>query len=1144
MRSGSRIAIVGAGIAGLVCAKVLTEDGFAVEVFDRAPDIGGVWSETRRYPGLRAQSTKNTYHFSDHPMPNDYPRVLDGARMQEYLSSYVRAFGLTDKLRLRTEVVAADPVEGGWLLEIRDADGVHRTSCDHLIIANGVFSEPEVPDFAGATEFARAGGQLGHSTQFLDVEAVRDRSVVVIGYGAAAGDLATEISRVAADTTVVARRLLWKMPRRLAAGLDAERVLLTRAGAAHFGQPEPGRFERLLHGPARSFRDSNLDLIEALVAQRSGAAELGLVPPVRFEQAQDGAFGLASEGFAEQVTQGRITVRGQTRVVGLGGGPAGPYAELSDGQRVRADIVVCATGFQQRVPFLTPYVQRQLTDDDGNFRLYRQILPLDVPHLTFAGYHTSLLSAVRAEIGAHWTAALLTGNLALPPAETMSERIDARLRWLDQHTRGRHTHGTVTPYAIRDIDELLGDLGVRLPLSARAAQWLRPVRPSDYRVVSRRKRGPGGQSATPAATDPAVGGPNPAPAPGGQTPAHPPTAPLAVAPVPVAQGAAPARPQLHDPVVPADSPTVRIPDAVAASAMRTAALPAVDPAARTRPVPEIRPPAPHRPPAVGRRPVPGPQEAAAPVPPPAPAIPPPPPAPVPGASIPPPAAPAVPHATRPAAGAPGPETATPRPATDAQAPVPPRSAAEQEAAAEAARRAAAEQRAAKIAARSNSATVRIDMRTAQPLMEGLPPANTHPAPGTAASGTPETGQVPPRAADRPNEPTAPGRVPANPRPEVSRPAQMGEPADAQDGIHTAGETPGSPGQSAETHTGDAGPTPEILAAGQPERAADTMSGVAAGSAPHTPEPPDANTEPAAAATTPPGSGSAQAPAEDSAANPTDSAPVSTRDARPAPGADSAVTSSDEAGRQGRVTDQSAADPAGSDPVAAEDVRPVSGAISVISASDAAGPAGRAADESASVSAEPAAGGTSAAFSGERATDAADSAEEVPTAAAEQSAGSGPATGSAAAEQRSAGETTAPSPGPGVADEASGADRRAEQGAESAVGAVSNGQQTEAGPGRAEPGGERAGEPASAGQALPPAEPAVGPGEAGESATAGDDAAVPEAAAERATDRANTDAGAGGTAATGTSRESTDRDADRPAGDRTRDAADRPAARRT
>ncbi|WP_280457858.1 FAD-dependent oxidoreductase [Nocardia carnea] len=740
MRSGSRIAIVGAGIAGLVCAKVLAEDGFAVEVFDRAPDIGGVWSETRRYPGLRAQSTKYTYHFSDHPMPADYPRVLDGARMQEYLSSYVRAFGLTDRLRLRTEVVAADPVEGGWLLEIRDADGVHRTSCDHLIIANGVFSEPEIPDFAGATAYARAGGQLGHSTQFLDVEAVRERAVVVVGYGAAAADIATEISKVAADTTLVARRLLWKMPRKVATGMDAERILLTRTGAAHFGHPEPGRFERLLHGPARSFRESNLDLIEALVAQRSGAAELGLVPDRRFEQAHDAAFGLATEGFAEQVTQGRLTVRGQTTVIALGGGPAGPFAELSDGQRVRADIVVCATGFQQRVPFLTPYVQRQLTDDDGNFRLYRQILPLDVPHLTFAGYNTSLLTAVSAEISAHWTAALLTGNLALPAAETMNERIDTRLRWLDQHTGGRHAHGTVTPDAIRDIDELLADIGVRLPFAARTAQWLRPVRPGDYRVVSRRKRGPGTHATAPAAAEPAA--------------AHPSTAPLATAAQAVPHGPAgtpggPAealRPdaadppsagaQLPPPQAPAaatESPTVRIPEAVAASAVRTTTLPAVDPAASTRPVPEVRPTT-----APGAaRPLPAPSQFV-------------------------PAAPAPEVTSRSAAVGSRPPAQVPQPPAVASQPpavghqssarvrrsepaAP--SAAARQAAAEAERRAAAEQRAAGIAARSNSPTVRIDMRTAQSLVEGPDAAQ----PGSATA--PGAGGNVPGAAPSPAQST-------------------------------------------------------------------------------------------------------------------------------------------------------------------------------------------------------------------------------------------------------------------------------------------------------------------------------------------------------------------------------------------------------
>ncbi|WP_327150577.1 flavin-containing monooxygenase [Nocardia sp. NBC_01329] len=803
MRSGNRIAIVGAGIAGLVCAKVLSEDGFAVEVFDRAPDIGGVWSETRRYPGLRAQSSKNTYHFSDHPMPADYPRVLDGARMQEYLASYVRAFGLTDRLRLRTEVVAADPVDGGWLLEIRDLDGVHRTSCDHLVIANGVFSEPEVPDFAGATEFGRAGGQLGHSTQFLDVDAVRDRSVVVVGYGAAACDLATEISRVAAQTTVVARRLLWKMPRRLATGLDAERVLLTRTGAAHFRHPEPGRFERLLHGPGRSFRESNLDLVESLVAQRSGAAELGLIPPVRFEQAHEAAFGLVADGFAEQVAAGRITVCGGTDVAALGGSQAGPYAELSDGRLVRADIVICATGFQQRVPFLTPYVQRQLTDDNGNFRLYRQILPLQVPHLTFAGYNSSLLSAVGAEVGAHWTSALLSRSLPLPPTETMSERIEARLRWMQEYTGGHHAHGaSVTPYALRDIDELLADLGVNLPLAARIAQWVRPARPGDYKAVSRRKRGPVAKDPG-AAPYNAVGAPSPPPHTGATEPIH--------------TGAARPESSGGQPVV-SEPPTVRLPES---------ALPGADDRTRIIEVPGGPPAGPTE--RSGTQPAPGaPPQSANEIRPVT--------APEPVNTRWPVTAPQPPNMPRPeAAAAPAPNG---HPADDPSPTAAPQSPVEAARAADAARRAAAEKRAAGIAERSNSPTVRLDMRAAQAAAAAYPvvlpePQSADPAPPVDASQAAEPAAatpVEPGPADPvtgATEPAATGPEPGSGTTEPDDGAPKPESGAAESASATTESEIGEPGtvgsattatEPATTEAGSATTEPEAQSTGSPSRA--------------------------------------------------------------------------------------------------------------------------------------------------------------------------------------------------------------------------------------------------------------------------------------------------------------------------------------
>jgi cation diffusion facilitator CzcD-associated flavoprotein CzcO len=48
------VCIVGSGIAGLITAHILLQDGFkAVEVLTRDRSVGGVWSEERVYPGLQ-----------------------------------------------------------------------------------------------------------------------------------------------------------------------------------------------------------------------------------------------------------------------------------------------------------------------------------------------------------------------------------------------------------------------------------------------------------------------------------------------------------------------------------------------------------------------------------------------------------------------------------------------------------------------------------------------------------------------------------------------------------------------------------------------------------------------------------------------------------------------------------------------------------------------------------------------------------------------------------------------------------------------------------------------------------------------------------------------------------------------------------
>src|SRR5215207_9705914 len=129
---GRKVAIVGAGVSGLVTARVLLDDGFDVAVFDEAAEIGGVWASSRTYPGLRANNTRATYAFSDFAYPPGGDEFPTAEEIRAYLREYADTHGLGPHLSLGTEVVAvsrrAPAADGGpFHVVIQDAGHAPQT---------------------------------------------------------------------------------------------------------------------------------------------------------------------------------------------------------------------------------------------------------------------------------------------------------------------------------------------------------------------------------------------------------------------------------------------------------------------------------------------------------------------------------------------------------------------------------------------------------------------------------------------------------------------------------------------------------------------------------------------------------------------------------------------------------------------------------------------------------------------------------------------------------------------------------------------------------------------------------------------------------------------------------------------------------
>jgi hypothetical protein len=282
--------------------------------------------------------------------------------------------------------------------------------------------------------------------------------------------VAVAASRTARSTTVVARAVRWKVPKRIAGPLTFRHLLLTRLGE-HLMAPErstPGR--ALMAAVDAPLRRAALWSVAQHVARRTGLRGIGLLPTAPLPSSDS----LVTDGFFEAVRHGRITVKRERSITALGAGDV----QLSDGSRVPADVVVAATGFEQDLSLLDDAVRERLLDEDGVLSLHRRILPADVARLAFAGWGNTYRSPLSAEVGAVWLAGHLAGVVPAGPREEV-RRTGHRFH-LTHRQAAVHREQQVPSGSFAVLDQLLDDLGLPLPAAVRRGQWTKPLTPSSY----------------------------------------------------------------------------------------------------------------------------------------------------------------------------------------------------------------------------------------------------------------------------------------------------------------------------------------------------------------------------------------------------------------------------------------------------------------------------------------------------------------------------------------------------------------------------------------------------------------------------------------------------------------------------------------
>jgi cation diffusion facilitator CzcD-associated flavoprotein CzcO len=245
------VAIIGAGVAGLVTARTLLALGLHSTVFERNEILGGVWADG--YANFGAQAPKELYEIPDWPLPADAPNFTPGPILRTYLADYADTFGITPLIRFGVDVArVAARADGkvGWAVASRVGDAESLEDFDLVVACTGLYSNrPHMPEFPGQKTFT---GEIIHNSALKSRGRVEGKRVAKKGFGKSATDAARESAAVTAETSIVFRTPHWPLPQKLAGVVPFKCGTLHRLTSALIPPYQRvSGLERFIHGPGR-----------------------------------------------------------------------------------------------------------------------------------------------------------------------------------------------------------------------------------------------------------------------------------------------------------------------------------------------------------------------------------------------------------------------------------------------------------------------------------------------------------------------------------------------------------------------------------------------------------------------------------------------------------------------------------------------------------------------------------------------------------------------------------------------------------------------------------------------------------------------------------------------------------------------------
>ena len=344
--------IIGASASGLATAAALTAAGRPFEVLEATDVVGTAWRH--HYDRLHLHTPKSASSLPGLAMPSDWPRYPSRDQVVDYLEAYRAHHGIEP--HYGQEVTRLERVDGCWT-----ATTATRTwSAPNVVVATGATRRPVRPTWPGMEAYA---GEILHSSEYVNGEPWRGRSVLVVGFGNSACEQAIDLVEHGVTTHMSVRGEVNVVPRDV---FGLVPTLQLGVVMRHL----PTKFADMLAAP----------LVRVTVGDvtKVGLRKLPYGPNTQI--AKDRHIPLLDIGTMDHIKAGRITVHGGvTRFTGSG-------VVFDDGTNLDVDAVVLGTGYRPALEDFLPE-WRAVCDDDG--RPFVSGGATSLPGLFFCGQFVS-----------------------------------------------------------------------------------------------------------------------------------------------------------------------------------------------------------------------------------------------------------------------------------------------------------------------------------------------------------------------------------------------------------------------------------------------------------------------------------------------------------------------------------------------------------------------------------------------------------------------------------------------------------------------------------------------------------------------------------------------------------------------------------